>query len=454
MPAARALALVVYALATGSLITTALSEPEWNFDAVGYVGASLNGSPLEVQQQAYQAIASAAPAAQAQAIAALSAYRRHLAADADAFAALLPVYRFKWGYVALVKVMASLGANPATATHVISTAAYAVLALALLGWLWKQKASPRVLLLAALLVTAPPLAELARLSTPDMLVVSLMALGAAALSANDRRWSGLGLIALCLCGLARPDAALHTVVVLAALALSDRTERRRAALGIGAVGLLAGGAALASGPAEVAAVVGKYFTAGVYAGATDQSGLSSYVNALVVGLRGSILYHPSVIGLWAVLGLVALTGLRGAPHQRTRVVLVAAWVAIPLRFLLFPDRSDRFFAGTYAITGFALLVAALSVPPRSAEATPLNKQAEQQLGANSLSTPERQPSGEWLAPHPDPLPAPQGEEHRSEQVSVDHAHHHRRGSSRPRARALSLRSSTLQTLIIERLPPH
>ena len=104
MKTPRSLSLLTFVVASGVVVANALTKPEWNFDAVGYVGAASTGTPVERQRQAYDAIAAAAPAEQSNAISSSSDFRRRFASDPEAFVAGLPIYRFKWGYVALVKV--------------------------------------------------------------------------------------------------------------------------------------------------------------------------------------------------------------------------------------------------------------------------------------------------------------------------------------------------------------
>ena len=223
MKTARTLSLIAFVVASGVVVASALTQPQWNFDAVGYVGAASTGTPAERQRQSYDAIAAAAPAEQANAISSSSDYRRRFSSDPEAFVAGLPIYRFKWGYVALVKVAWRLGLNPADATHWISTTAYAVLALALLAWLIRERVEAVGVLLAGALVVAPPMGELAGLSTPDMLVTLLVSLGAALVLRERRR--ALGVAALSLAGLVRPDAALNSVVLLLVLSFADRSFR-------------------------------------------------------------------------------------------------------------------------------------------------------------------------------------------------------------------------------------
>jgi hypothetical protein len=81
-----------------------------------------------------------------------------------------------------------------------------------------------------------------------------------------------------------------------------------------------------------------------------------YLHALWLGLKGDGLFRPSFLLIHLGFALWGFRFLRRrglADDLSTQ--LGSVWMYVPLHFLLFPDRSDRFFAPTYILSALLLL---------------------------------------------------------------------------------------------------
>ncbi|HMI93282.1 MAG TPA: hypothetical protein VK509_18050, partial [Polyangiales bacterium] len=227
--------LVFVVLAGVALGALAASQPEWNFDSIGYAGAAgrwLGSSDADLHQRVYAELEAAAPAKARREIAAGSGYRSALASDAHAFASQLPFYSGKPLYVALVALAARLGLNAVASAFYVSAVVYGLLAIAWLLALGRLASRPLAWGLGLCILLSPPLRELGRLGTPDALAALFAFAGACTvLFAHGRRGLGIALVLWLAAICARPDSAVFALALLAWLAWCSPQQRRAALAG-------------------------------------------------------------------------------------------------------------------------------------------------------------------------------------------------------------------------------
>jgi hypothetical protein len=300
----------------------------------------------------------------------------------------LAFYRGRILYTLALAGLHGLGAPLAYATWWISLACWLALAVLVLAWTARHLPLWAAALATLGLVHLPALLASARLSTADALGTLLVC--GAAYALVERRaftWSA-GLLALALA--ARPDAAILIGCVAAALvAFVPRSERPAAGVIAGWVALCAGiTLALGRFAGEYGwwaliqiSFVGKAVHPSELPTAVDWSEYLAILGRQLASLPGGgYVTTPSgeVTGSSLFVAWLALAGLGlahalrsdvpGRPGARTIAALLAALLgAYLLRFLLFPQTWDRFYAPLYVLVPLCVLALAR---PRPGATTP------------------------------------------------------------------------------------
>ena len=351
------------------------AHPAYNYDLLGYVGLALEWSeddPAEVHARTYaEARATLPPEAQRELTGA--GVRAARARDAEAFTEHLAFFRARVLYTGLLAGLGALGAPLVEATWWIPLASW--LAAAVLFHLWLARAlGPALGALVALgLAHLPALLRQAGYSTPDGLAMLLVCL-AGYLLVERRSFLGAS-VALLAALAARPDTVILAGFLPLALALYLPAAERPRLRALVALPLLAG--ALYLGLARFAGEYGYWplFTISFeeksvhpaslptaidwakYAAVLDERvgalpGAGYYQTQAGGEITGSSLLFP--FGALALAGAV-LGGRARARHGRAAALLAALLATYLVRFLLFPQAWDRFFAAFYALVPLVLL---------------------------------------------------------------------------------------------------
>ncbi len=265
---------------------------------------------------------------------AISGRQPELMMDAASFQGILKYFTIKPGYNAFVWVLYHLGANLVAATYLPSLLSYLTLGL-LLFW-WMLRSGPPMLagLATVVIMLAPPMVDLARYSSPDMLCAFVSATGFL-LILSKRTLPGL--LVLLTAILIRPDALILSLLITPVFVLLGQikwsTGLAMSLLGGVVVLYLFGGSALF-----------KEFLIpeGASLGVAYGAGLGSVFHS----------YAYPAIGL----GMITLYGRFRLGHYLIRdqgsLLLVSVMTSFLIRYLLHPVVEDRFLLPGYLLILF------------------------------------------------------------------------------------------------------
>lgn len=351
------------------------AAPALNYDLLGYVGLALEwgeGDPTVVHERTYATARAQLPAPVFQELTG-TGVRATRAREAGAFTEHLAFFRARVLYTGLLAALGALGAPLVAATWWIPLAAW-VLAAGLFGlWLARQLGVALGALLAFGLAHLPALLKQASYSTPDGLALLLVCLGAYLML--ERRRFGFASAALLAAIAARPDTVILVgFLALALVACAPCAERPR----LSALALFAGGgAALYLGLSRFAGEYGywplfsisfdeKSAHPATLSTAIDWAQYGAVLRERLGALPGDGYFVTQAGGeitgssLLVLFGALALTGVVLGWRARARHGREVAWLAALLatylvRFLLFPQAWDRFFAAFYALVPLLLV---------------------------------------------------------------------------------------------------
>ncbi|HED64266.1 MAG TPA: hypothetical protein ENJ09_01805 [Planctomycetes bacterium] len=377
---ALALVLSVFVLAR----TVRNLPPAWNWDVLGYMGLALEweyDDPADVHRETYAAAKrELPPEVYADLTAPSVKVRRARAADPAIFHEHIGFYRARVLPTYLVHLAHRFGAPLSGAVWGLAVVSFLLTACVFVLWLLGRVAAPWALLGGTLLAHAPPLLVTATYATPDSLGLFLIVLGSYLLL--ERKSHRGAALVFTLSILARPDAILF----LGALAILLWWAERRSPSGP-STGFLAGWVAVS---AALYLGVGRWsqgygwwalFQISFLAKSLHPSQLSTRIDwptyRAVLGAKASEIPGS---GYWrtaravtgstylfpyaaAVLLAFALLGerLRSPALRRTSVLLVALLATYTVRWFLFPQVWDRFFAPVYALVPMCLVSLASDV---------------------------------------------------------------------------------------------
>ncbi|NOT29533.1 MAG: hypothetical protein HOP15_03685 [Planctomycetes bacterium] len=365
-----ALALVLFVALLARTVRQLERAPALNADMLPAMALALEWEeedPLELHRRTYElARAELPPERFAQLTG--SGVLRARAEDPAAFHEHLPFFRGRVLYSLATWALHRLGAPLTAATYWIPLACYALSAGLFLLWASRHLPLAFAALFALGLAATPALLVQARLSTADGLGALLVCLGAWAWL--ERRSFALAASCLTLAIAARPDALILVACIAAALfALVPRTQRP----GLGVLGAwLAVSLALVLGlqrfsgeygwwPLIQISFVEKAVHPSTLASEADWGEYGAILARQLAALPGAgytITPAGEVTGsslafLYAALAALGLAF--GRTQRHSAAFLAALLAAYSLRFLLFPQLWDRFYAPFYALVPLCLL---------------------------------------------------------------------------------------------------
>jgi hypothetical protein len=375
LPLSRALTIVaiaIFCLTAGWTARSSYRDPTWNLDGILYLSAALSWTdpdPVQRHRRVYDEFVRVVPERAFAELTTTSDYRRALSASHVALETQLGFCTNRPGYVGAVAALHGLGMNGAIATRVVSIATFLAAAVAALIWLIEIGAGPLHYLVAALLFGSIPFADIAGLSDPDMLGTAPFAFAAWLILGRKKIIAGVAVA--CLAILSRPDAGFLVIALIAwaALFAPERRLPMRQAIAL-AAGVLAISVVLPSlmGGAHVGVFQRFYFESRLYEPARMHETISwsGYFAAFLKNLSGEGLYHPSVMSLYFAITATAALALVARRDSLARPMLgwwALIWLYAPAHYVLFPDRSDRYFSPVYLMSVLAAIGYAFA--PRS-----------------------------------------------------------------------------------------
>lgn len=338
-----ATAIVLFACFTILAALVPLKHPAFNWDMLAYLALAQEtpeSTPAGLHDLAYDQMREAAPPGKYMTLVGENDYRIRQAADAAAFASMLPMYRIKLLYVKAIGALSRV-TDPITAIRLINVAAALAIGGALLWWLGSACALAHAPLVAAFAGLAGYMPML-RLGTPDMASAALILGGVIAFR---QRREALTAVALFPAFLTRPD----NIVFLALLAGLGLVLRVRA---LGAVAAFAASLAAYVPLTDYADHAGwwshVWFGTVEYVPTLDgfepPFSLAVYLHSLVFGAARAVIEGgwPLLAGLAIGWGVVlARLGVRLA--RRDMAIILAALLAMAGKFVLFPIYDGRLY---------------------------------------------------------------------------------------------------------------
>ena len=375
------------------LARTTLQIPMFpNWDMMGYMGVAqewAHDDPVDVHRTTYEAARKELPTeAFLSLVDPRQSVRKARYDDPVAFHEHLAFYRARVLPTLMMQGMFQLGLPLSKSLWWINLGSYAATAILMLVWIARRLPLGIAALIAALLAQAPPLLTTAMMSTSDGLATLLLCAGLWCVA--ERRRLKLGTVLLVLSVLSRPDSViLIGFWGLVTWFLERRNQDRLPLPALG--GILAVSVVAYLGVQNHAREYGwwplfhiSFLQKEAYPSqiATDvdfaaySSKLAEKANEIPgVGyfLQGSV-RGSSYPFVYAGFTLLALALARRFGHARrlarAEAILIAMLVAFSLRWFLFPQLWDRFFAPMYVLVPLVLLSMACDALDESGSAGP------------------------------------------------------------------------------------
>jgi hypothetical protein len=343
-------AIVPYVCFFLLLSAYALLQPEYTWDLLGYIGASVDSTDARtVHDVAFDAIR---PFAAKKDIQVDNPYRVDVAANPYHFAEQLPFYSIKPIYVALIKGEHRFGMPFPRAAVAISAVSNFLLALLLWRWLSSYLGGLPLAASCTLIMLSPNVLELSRWAAPDCLATFVAALGLYLVLERKLYFWGCSFLILDIW--VRTDVLVLAGIVFLALLLRGKLDFAQFA----SLSLLS---------------LASYFTINHFAGNYGWPALfynsflggltapgetlvhfsrSAYVRQLV---RGAYLWLISgSFGLYLLLGGLAVWLNRSSLYSD---IVAAVLAARAVSYALYPNGDQRYTAVLFVLIPVALVIA-------------------------------------------------------------------------------------------------
>jgi hypothetical protein len=322
----------------------AMLAPERDWDMAAYVALAIQEPGMkadELHAKTWEIVRAKTTEKEFVELTQAGAYRQAQFSNAQNFVSQLPMYSVKVGYVTVLRALSPwLGPTRAIAT----INAFSVLLLGFCAYLALRMVGDfRGAVFMAPILMISSLTYMARLATPDMLVAALTVAGTLAFCAR-RPWLAAPILVAAF--LVRPD----TLIYLFALVLATQVfcwQRIPALLTFGAAALMTFPIAGASD--HIGWWPHFWFSTVEMQPSMDgfvpDFSAAIYLKGLALGAAKSLIAHQ-----WVAVGalLLAFAGLLLGRDQRlptyVGVPMLAAFLAVGGRFLVFPLPDDRIYA--------------------------------------------------------------------------------------------------------------
>lgn len=329
IPSIRASIVTPTVLGVLLVLTLLLARrPYYNWDMFPYMALAMEkpGVPFDsIHRKVYDAARSSMSISDYEAI---SGRQPELRDNAGKFKDALKYFRIKPGYTISVTLLYVAGVEPVLATCLPSLISY--FCLGCLAYFWGRRLAPPLpsAMLALLIGLSPPVIDLARYSSPDMLCALLSTLGIF-LIVRDKPYPGLTVLLTSLW--VRPDAALLFVAIVAGLATCGRIR------------WLEAGAFLTVGAVSVILVMRDFSILQEYLLPDGTAGTR------LKAFRESVpaLLHSLTLPSLVVASAVIFVKKQEETTNLSSVIVIAAVGAMVVRYVLHPFVEDRFNLASY-----------------------------------------------------------------------------------------------------------
>lgn len=389
--------------------------PAWNWDVMGYMGLALEwelDDPLEVHAATYAAARAELPAAVFQSHSRGTPVLEARFRDPAVFTEHIAFYRSRVLPTFLMSLLHRAGLPLSQSVWWLALGSFAATGILILFWLARWLPLWQASLCATLLLHAPPLLGSASMATVDSFGTLLLVAAAYLLVERRALYAGAGLFTLSI--LARPDSViligiLALVMFVLALRSAQRPSLKFLGIWVGAsaltyLGVSAHAAAYGWWPLFQISFGPKVVHPSELPTSTDWalwwSVIQERLAAIPVDAEASS--RSMRVGYWGtargvtgsafvlVYMAFACLGLalwRRVPKprclERQAALLIALLVTYSLRWLLFPQLWDRFFAPLYVLVPLCLVSMAALV----LESIPESPKEESESSPGALDPP-------------------------------------------------------------------
>jgi hypothetical protein len=362
----------------------AVTQPQYTWDLLGYIGSSVDSTnPRIVHDAAFAAIRTVSNDKDIQPD---NPYRVDVTANPYHFAEQLPFYSIKPAYVILIKTFHRAGLPFPRSAVAVSAVSNFLLAVVLWLWLSPYLGGLQWAAAGTLIMLSPNILALSRWATPDCLAMFVAALGLYLII--ERRLYFWGSSLLLLDVWVRTDALILTGIVFAILAFRRKLDVLQfvalSALALGSYFTINHFAGSYSWPA----LFYNSFQGGLVAPGETllHTSLSAYVHQVV---RGSYVWlYFGGFALYLLLGGLAIWLSRSSMYVD---MIAAALAARILSYALYPNGDSRYTAVLFVLIPVALVIAvsqsfANTPQPAGADREPVVSSVE------ASHTPESEPA--------------------------------------------------------------
>lgn len=320
-----------------------LARPALNWDMLLYVALALQPAardPAVLHAETFQEVKTNVPEKRYRELTEGPAYRETMARRPELFCQQLDFCRIKPLYVWLVRGLMRSGFSGPRATVIPSLVSVLLIGGLLFAWLSAYLTPGGSLGLTVMVLFAPPMMELSRLSTPDGVSTLLVLLAFYMLLEWNRTVPFLALLAVSL--LVRPDNVILGVGAVVALAWTGRLKWSHALAGAAALAACYLGLSWWLDSRSWEVLFYHTFVERLAAPETTEVNLSlsQYVAALKWGV-GTLPHYSLLLALVFPLSVILLRWPRTRRLHWLDGLLAALLGVVFVRYLLYPDVADR-----------------------------------------------------------------------------------------------------------------
>jgi len=355
----KAFLTIAYGAVLLAVASSCYRQPEFNWDMLPYAALALSyddPDPDAFHAMTYaQAQDCLPPAKFGLLVDSVDAYRFRAFRDPQFFAAQLPLYAIKPGFVRLIYGFYRLGVPLPLATVLPSVLSFLAIGIVLLFWVRRVLPEPYATAVSLAAALTPFVLQGARASTPDMLTGFLLLLAVFLL--HEKRMGLAGLATLAFAVAVRVDAVMFVLVLAVYVYATRSTSTPRL---LAAVALMVGFSAFIV--VRNIDSVGQFFfirsAAERLGSAPSQPFFQSYLHGVWLGLTRLSFSSIAILAGAACVTLYARKTTQGSVLKDPAALLVVlVLVHIVARFIVHPIIEDRFLIADYLVLAMMLVEA-------------------------------------------------------------------------------------------------
>ncbi|MGN6166457.1 MAG: hypothetical protein ACTHOF_18140 [Flavisolibacter sp.] len=331
-------------------------KPFYNWDLLPYTALVLKMDHYNAKQAhdlAYQFAKENIPAKNFQQLTdSTHSYRNSMYNDAEAFNGQLPFYVVKPLYTTLIYLFYKSGIDLPHATLFPSLLAYLLIGLLLFHWLSRYLSQVATCIVALLVMISPPLIEVAKTSSPDCL--SAFCLFASFYFIIEKPFLKIAFVFMMISVFVRLDNILTCLLILSVIFFSKRWDRKISFSNFFfmILSLLAVYIFISSMANQYGWSIFFYnnFASRLHPvyGSGEHFSLKSYGRVMYEHLLNGIKHsYITIFMTLLVLIFSKVSNLKNISFNHLFALLIP--LILLLRFILYPDISDRFYIAFYLI---------------------------------------------------------------------------------------------------------